>query len=394
LQENWTSLRVRFHGVKRVCYREDRYWQYLAASSKGEVHLMTSATGWRQIVAAIGMFALGFVCVAELVHLGMSNAQYLHADIRSEKMALLQEWSGKAYSASFGSSHMHNGFDPRIFDKIMAGTPEQTVTINLAIAGGSQSEQRVTALEFVRHMHAPTHAQAQACMVILELTAGANFTNDHLVHPRAINIYDWSTAKFETRLTSSAMPYRQRLGRIGYALAAMGLHYMNVGMLSSSIFPAPLDKEALYEETRDDRRGLLAMSAPAKVVQAVTKEIADSPKHATSTAGMILPGNRELVDELKAASPVHNLLVAYVVMPKLTDLTTWTDFPDTIETKSALVPVVNLARPDLYPQFYHPQYWLDDAHLNEQGAQMATTILAEHLKTWYAAHGEPDPCGR
>ena len=50
---------------------------------------------------------------------------------------------------------MHNGFDPRIFDAAMRGTAEQTRSLNLGIAGGSQSEQRATALEFVRHLQPP-----------------------------------------------------------------------------------------------------------------------------------------------------------------------------------------------------------------------------------------------
>jgi hypothetical protein len=55
---------------------------------------------------------------------------------------------------------------------------------------------------------------------------------------------------------------------------------------------------------------------------------------------------------------------------------------------------VNLARPDLYPQIYHAELWHDDSHLNEAGAQLATRLLAESLKNWYAVHGEPASCGR
>src|ERR1700722_607244 len=108
------------------------------------------------------MGALGFVLVAGVVHLGMRDPLYLHADIRSEKLFLLQQWSGKAYAASFGSSHVHNRFDPRTCDAVMAGTPEETRSVNLAIAGGSQSEQRAMAMEFVRQLQVPTEAP-RAC---------------------------------------------------------------------------------------------------------------------------------------------------------------------------------------------------------------------------------------
>lgn|GEM_PF-1707257 len=362
----------------------------------------TSRVGWREVAAAIGMFGLGFVVVAGVVHLGMRNPQYLHADMRSEKLAILKERSGTVCSASFGSSHVHNGFDPRAFDLTMAGSPEQTRTLNLAIAGGSQTEQRMTALEFLKHIQTPTQTGAtpkdqmapRACILILELAAGANFTNDHLVHPRAINIYDWPTTKFVLQLTSPQMGTKQRWGRVGYALAAMGLHYLNVGMLSSNIFPAPLDQQMLHDETTDDRRGLLVLPKVAPGFERISKTIADAPKQPTVTQGTIVPGNRELVEELEAASPVRTMRIAYVVMPKIADLAETIAYPDSVETANGPVPILNLARPDLYPQIYDAKLWYDEAHLNENGAQLATKLLAESLKNWYATHAAQTTGGR
>jgi hypothetical protein len=355
-------------------------------------------TGWKDAANAVCMFAVGFLAVASFIHLGIRNPQYLHADIRSEKLALLRQWSGDAYSASFGSSHVHNGFDPRAFDRVMAGTPSQTHTLNLAIAGGSQTEQRMTALEFLHSMHAPQDnagkGTARACFVLLELGAGANFTNDHLVHPRAINIYDWPAAKFVMTLAPPQMGSRQRFGRIGYALLAMGLHYSNVGMISSRIFPAPLDSQMMEQETIEDRRGLWILPQPPSILPAIRKAVAGAPKEAAVFPASLLPGNRNLVDELQDASPVHNLQFAYLVMPKIADLRQWTEYQDMIETAHGPVPIVNLANPVLYPQLYEPTLWLDDAHLNEAGAQMASTLIAENLQHWYAVHGEPGQCGR
>lgn len=360
--------------------------------------LTASTTKWQEIIAAIGMFGLGFVVVAGVIHLGIRNPLYLHADMRSEKLLLLQKWSGKAYSASFGSSHMHNGFDPRTFDQEMAGTPEQTHTINLAIAGGSQSEQRATALEFLRHIQPISQAQGspgdRACMVILELGAGANFTGNHLIHPRAINVYDWQTARFVTHLTSPKMSSMQRSGRSVYAMAAMALHYMNVGMLSNLIFPTPMNDEMLADETINDRRGIYVLTPATPALQAIASMIAKAPKQAAVKEGVIVPGNLELADELEDASPVRNLQMVYVVMPKITDLQSWIKYPDSIATTHGLVPVVNLANPMLYPQIYQPKFWHDDAHLNEAGAQMATGFLAKTLKNWYISHGQPATCGR
>ena len=351
-------------------------------------------TNWRQIIAAIGTFAAGFLIVAALLHLAIGNGLFLHADIRSEKLALMRQWQGRAYSASFGSSHVHNGFDPRAFDAALQGTPAQTRTLNLAIAGGSQTEQRVTALEFLKHLQPPPPGTGpQACIALLELKAGANFTNDHLVHPRAINIYDWPTARFVAQLTSPHMPFSQKAGRIGYAVAGMTMHYTNLGMLSSIIFAPPLDQEALTAETIDDRRGLLVLPDSPLILPSIRKELAEQKGPPAPTPDELLPGNRALVEELAAASPVKNLAFVYVVMPMIPDLTQYPVPPEAMAWSGGSVPILNLRRPDLYPELYHAELWLDGAHLNEQGAALASTLLARELKTWYAAHGAPAPCG-
>ena len=351
----------------------------------------TRATSPRHILAAIGACALGFVAVAGLLHLLIGDGLALHADIRSEKLLLMQQWRGQAYSASFGSSHVHNGFDPRAFDRALAGTPAETRTVNLAIAGGSQTEQRTEALEYLRHFQAP--APPQACMVLLELNAGANFTNEHLVHPRAINIYDWPTTRFVWQLTSPDMGLRQRGGRMGYAIAAMGLHYLNVGMVSSAIFAPSLNREMLATETANDRRGLYVIADTPRVRSEIKAIIAARPESPTPAPLPLLPGNRSLVDELQKARPVKNLSMVYIVMPKLEDLTSYPVTPDSITTSAGQVPIVNLARPDRYPDIYQQQYWQDSTHLNEDGAALASTYLATALKSWYALHGWPARCG-
>jgi hypothetical protein len=348
----------------------------------------------RPIVKALGMGALGFALVAGVVHLAVRDPLHLHADIRSEKLSILQQWRGRVYSAGFGSSHMHNGFDPRTFDAAMAGTPEETRTLNLAVAGGSQSEQRAMALEFVRQLQEPKKAGARACLVILELGAGANFTKDHLVHPRAINIYDRATTRFVLGLVSSDMGWRQRVGRAGYALAAMGLHYLNVGMLSNRIFPAPLDQEMLREETVEDRRGLLVMPRQTPSLASIAAKIAEAPKQTKIVEGVVSPGNVELIEELRAASSAPRVQFAYVVMPKIGDLWEQVEYPEFVETTRGRVPIVNLAQPRRYPQIYDATLWYDDAHVNERGAQLVTRLLAEELKRWYAAQGRAAGCRR
>jgi len=348
--------------------------------------------GARELFAALGTFAAGFLAVAWAIHAAIADPLRLHADIRSEKLVIMDEMRGRAESAAFGSSHIHNGFNPGAFDRALAGSPLQTRSENLGIAGGSQSEQRAMALAFVRQLKPPAH-NSRACFVMLELNAGANFTSDHLVHPRAIDIYDWPTARFVSHLVEPQMTFKQRAGRTGYALAAMALHYTNVGMLSNLIFAPPVDQTQLAGETVDDRRGqIIGLYDPVREA-AMAREIAAEPKQMQLAPATIEPGNIQLIDEIAAASAVKGVSFVYIAMPKLSDLALSYLYPDAVDASGIEVPIVNLARPDLYPQLYKAGLWQDDAHLNDLGAKMASALVADRLKQWYAAHGGAPRCG-
>ncbi len=344
------------------------------------------------ILAALALFAAGFLLIAFLLHLTLRNPLYLHADMRSEKLEMLARLQGSVFSAAFGSSHVHNGFSPSVFDRELA--PDlHTQTINLAVEGGSQAEQRALALEFVHHLANPPHGES--CMVLLELNAGANFLNDYLVHPRTIDIYDWRTARFISTLTAPGMPLTQRVGRTGYALAASGLHYINLGMLSNRIFAPPLDQKILATQLADDRRGQDVEAGAPIGNHELDDKIARLAKSSNPVSELVTPGNTGLAQELEAASPIKHLAFVYFIYPKLEDLSGPLEYPDqlTLPDTGQAIPIINLARPDLYPWLYQPKYWHDEAHLNGQGAALMSAIFADRLKAWYAQHGAPPTCG-
>jgi hypothetical protein len=348
-----------------------------------------SQPGLQTIFAAIGLFLLGFAACAAAIHLSIRDPLHLHADGRSEKLAILDR--GSFQSAAFGSSHIINGFDPRVFDRDLAGTTLATHTVNLAVSGGSQSEQFAMAREFLRHLH--PSPESHACLVTLELNAGANFTPDHLVHPRAIDVYDWPTARLISRMVDRRMTLTQRLGRAGFAFAAMGLHYANVGMLSNRVFSPPLDADMLARQTIDDRRGQQIDPVPAAFTAEIVQEIDALPRQTALQTSDLTPGNTEMIAQLSAAAPMRGVAFVYLVTPKLSNLRSSVDYPDHIEAAGQTVPIVNLARPDRYPQLYAAPLWHDNAHLDAQGAAMATALFATELKQWYSAHGGPPQCG-
>jgi hypothetical protein len=163
--------------------------------------------------------------------------------------------------------------------------------------------------------------------------------------------------------------------------------------LSNLIFAPPVDQAQLSGETVDDRRGqIIGLYDPAREA-AMAKEIAAEPTQMKLQSASTSPGNREMIAEIAAASKVKGIAFAYIAMPKLSDLAVSYAYPDAIDADGVEVPIVNLARPDLYPQLYKAGLWHDDAHLNDIGAKLASTLIADALKQWYAAHGGAPRCG-
>jgi hypothetical protein len=348
------------------------------------------------VAKAVILFVAGFVLVAGVIHVCIQSLRMplrLYAAIRSEKLQLLDEWQGRAFSAAFGSSHVHDGFDPRAFDAELKGTALQTVSVNLGIEGGSQGEQRVMAQEFLRRLHKPA-LQPDACFVVLELSAGANLMPKQLVHPRSINIYDWDTTKFIFSLSNpGSAGLRRGIGRDLFAVSAAGLHAANLGMLSSMIFNPPLDEALIAAQTANDRRGLHNEAFSALGNADDVRTLSERPPSPQPLKESLLPGNYDLLSQLNAASPVSNVQFVYFVAPMLSDVQSFPDYPAAINGPGGMVPIVNLARSDRYPELYQPQYWHDGGHLNETGAGVASRILAGELKKWYAEHKPVPVCG-
>jgi hypothetical protein len=339
------------------------------------------------IARSVLCFCLAFLAAASLIHILLPPPIGLYAAMRSEKLQILDDWSGKATTAAFGSSHVHNGFDPRAFDRALAGTPFATTSLNLGIEGGSQTEQRAMAEQFLSRLR--PHPD-QACFVLLELNAGANFTDDHLVHPRAINIYDWRTVRFVAGLASPALGRIRGAGRLAYALAASVLYYANVGMLSNLIFDRTLDQSMLDDETAADRRGLIELHIPHAYVE---HQIAALPRSMTPEPAQMLPANYTLLSDLKHDSPVSRVHFIYWVTPLAFNLQSYPTYPSEITVDGVTAPILSVARPDLYPDLYLEQNWADDSHLSPQGAALASRYLAQQLSQWYKAHPQAMACG-
>jgi hypothetical protein len=344
----------------------------------------------------VALFALGFVLTAGVLHVAVyaltRDPMYLYAYGRSEKLSLMRQLRGHDLSAAFGSSHVQMGFNPPAFDRALAATPVATTTANLAVQGGSQSEQRRMALEWVQHF-VPTQAAHQPCLIMLELNAGANLPDNNLIHPRSINLYDWPTTRLTLNLVDASMSLKQRVGRIGVALFDFGLHGINLGMLSNFIFTPPEDAPLLTRQSENGVRGQLVESAPFTPTDEVRHVLGTRPAQPAVQAMPLMPGNVRMVEEIDAASRIKTLSPVYVVMPMVSDVTAIHTYPDHFEADGKTVPIINMARPDLYPELYEAKQWHDGSHFDGPGAELFSTLFARQLAAWYAQHGGPVPCG-
>jgi hypothetical protein len=337
----------------------------------------------RQIAVSLGALAAGFVLAAVLVHQCIRDPLHLYAEIRSEKLALLDLWRGRATSAAFGSSHVDNGFDPRVFDREMGTEWGSMTTLNLGVSGGSQTEQETVVDAFVQSLPAP-EPNSPPRLALLEISASANFTLDHLFHPRAINIYDFRTVERALHFADRRrIGWRRAVGRASFAVVAGVLHYCNVGMLSSQIFSPPLNRDLFDLQTADDRRGLTPNSLAARDSREwLADEKLLNARHAERhVPGEIVEGHFVVLRELAEAARRKHVQFVYFVAPRLDDLETIPMYPESIPGPLGPIWILNEGDPDLHPELFCAEMWHDPLHLTTAGAALFTKILADDLRS-------------
>ena len=356
-------------------YRGNLSGQLLCAEPSSD-----DSTGefWSQLdlrsVARALLFALvGFVLGCLAIGLLIPAPIDLYTEIRSEKLALAQKWARYATVVAFGSSHVDCGFDPRVFDANFRGEGQGNLSLNLAVSGGGQVEQAAMADKFLS-LAARAGATRKRHLLLLEMNLGANFPPKFLTHPRAINIYGWKNLQLALRFSDPSIGAARALGRAGYAFAVAALNFMNTGMLSSQVFARSLSPAIVENQTVSDRRGL----SPPPQIGEVNPELL---KQAVAAGGFeseggVTPGYCAVWRRLTGRAAGTNISVMFIITPKLTDLNGTPAYPAALDCDGTVVPIIDVARPDLHPELYSLELWWDATHLNERGAGVYTRLLA------------------
>lgn len=344
-----------------------------------------AATGKGTIARAVLLFLLGFILSAAILHLLIGNTLNLYAIERSEKLEMMRR-SNYAYStAIFGSSHVQQGFDPRIFDATLAGTPIAVRSFNLGVDGGAQIEQRVMALDFLDHLKPP--ATNQPCFVMLETTADPTFATYFASHPRQINILDGRSMRLILQFPPEGYKRPNQIHRRLISFSVAFNHLINMGMLSNRIFRPPYRESAILTETVNDQRGMHHVPTNIYEQQDLDKAFAHRVRPPKANPFQLYKGNDTIVEDLHRAPNGNRVQLVWVVMPLLGDLIRYKVYPQSETTSFGEVPILDLGRPDMYPELYDRSLWLDNQHLNEQGSQLLSRLLAQQLLAW--AHDHP-----
>lgn len=336
----------------------------------------------RMLLLCLAVFVITSVCIHAILGKVIDPLD-LYAVERSEKLSSLQADKNNYSVAAFGSSRVHTSFDPRVFDRNFKNAVSQkSESYNLAIIGGSQTEQRGMAERYVTYLK---ERKIEKALVILELGAGLNLQDAHLIHPRAINLYDADTVAFSAGFTGLHRGYKRVAGRSGYAIAAGTLNQLNVGMLAAALFKPQLDSQILEAEYSDDRRGFLPKGT-TKLRAVVEKLFAERAEVRSETKGALQPGHRKLIDELKGlAGDQVALKFVYIVVPTLSkNLKQVENHPESIATSAGEVPIINFEKDvDL---FQGTELWSDPGHLSEKGGALLTEHLAKRLVELNLSH--------
>lgn len=343
------------------------------------------------LLRTIFLFVAGFAIAVALLHFVVSDSLSLYGSDRSEKLEILRR-SGFGYSSAiFGSSHAQQAFDPRVFDATLAGTPLGVRTLNMGIGGGSHPEQRLVALYFLKHLKPPP--QGTPCLVLLEASAPSRFSLMFVSHPRQVNIMDWRSAEIAYDFALPPMNTTRYLHLREATFEPALYHSINLGMLSNRIFRPPYNDDLIEKETRDDQRGLYNPPPDQYSDADVKHGYARAFPVARAVPAHMEQGHTMIIEDLERAPNGDKVQFVWVAFPRLDDLRTYAVLPESQMTSRGEVPIIDLARPDLYPQLYERSLWLDSQHVNAEGAKVVSALLAKKLLEWAGTHPVRQNCG-
>jgi hypothetical protein len=329
------------------------------------------------------IFIVVFFVTTKLIRFFLPDPFTLYTSSRSEKLEIINRLSESANVAAFGSSHIETAFDPRVFDNQAHKNGLPLKSINLAIGGGNHPEQILMAKKFMEKKKIRSGKKSPQ-LIILEMTNGVTFPPINRYTSRAINIYDFETTNLSFKLKNlNSTSLEKSIGQKIVALNSFILNSLNTGMLSSYIFiNKKFDPEKLYQNLEDDKRGYHASTH--KIGDEEIKEM-----ERVNPEKFKYINNEKLIEILLKEKNSSEFSFLFVAAPFLEnkDDKECVKYPEKISIQKQEVPIFSFSCKEENPELFQSNNWSDPVHLNSNGAQILSKLLANKVTVWLKNKG-------
>ena len=303
------------------------------------------------------------------------------------KVTYLNKASIEPNTLFFGSSRIYRQLDPSVFDK----TTGTTRSFNLGTPGTYFFETLFLVEEFIKERDHKIENIFIELQPVVPVSAsntssakGTYYLNQKWYNS-VISFFDNNTNLTEEEKTTISKNYRNcyinHLLKVNWInqlasdfIKTKILKYDYLGKVKNGYYSLDAHmKNAIYEKGYKRRNAMFLRDTTILTKQ--KKKILTAYQDNKS-----LP-NMEYLQALQAfatAAKANGVDVFYIIAPRLRY-----DFEELLATSSKLEPshLIDLAHPDLYPEFYTAKYSFDRDHLNKEGAKLFSKEIATQFIT-------------
>ncbi len=302
----------------------------------------------------------------------------------SAKMRILEKTDTRPTVYFIGSSRTYNQIIPAVFDSVMAGTGSAIRSFNL----GSQATFTPQTFHFLEHAMESGDIPRGSTVFLdfmdtpkmsSDLTSSARYT--YWVDTKEISfiIRTYKECKGRRDYTEFLSGYliaflkntfhiSQFKGMVGqYESQYQELdHFNSAGFLS-------LTKEFSYDPKR--RADLsMRMNELRSDTSMIGKKKNKAITVRASNTGSICPVFMDRLTTLNTLCLEKDIDLIHLLAPTLTTKSEWAAF-NALPQKTR----IDMGDPNVFPEFYQLENLFDRGHLNEKGAQLYTTYLAQEF---------------
>lgn len=341
---------------------------------------------------------IGFTLMLSIIHINTSDfAPTKHDDIRLAQQIFLNTPSGSVDTIVIGTSHLYRGFDPISFQSLTGRT-----AINLSFNGMSAAEMDKMVTLIADNARAKNIKHA-----ILEGRGFSRVKSDNLTTNRVIlssgfkSFRQHMTSIFETTTISTLKPFALHL--LGHGKLHRYDFENNIPSFQHKLEKAetrrldlkrqdiilsgasPLKKQirqlksnlTLVKNKGFGTQNRSIKSAARKDIARKYTRIAQSPLNKTPLSPPEVAHYKTMIDRLKQQGVKTHIVLPPTISPDW--MRTHDKFVHARRGPLKSTPLYDLRLQRHKTEFANLDLWADHGHLNDDGAQVFTKILAQNF---------------